>query len=458
MVGAPSADQVTQGFTMSRQEQLAARPTIPLHSDGAGYVASVGSVADHFPRSATRPSFIHRGLVLLRRHLVVIGAVAVALPVLIGTLRRPKRPQGVAKSRPDGAIEWISAGWNAFVLVRTIQRSFGAPATSRASLPVKSGPTPLAGGAVERGVASTAGPQRLNLKGVYVLFKTAISNWIGDYAPSMGAALAYYTVFSIAPLLVIAIAVAALVFGQSAAQHEILEQIRGLVGPEGASAIESMLVSAQKPKEGAVASVLSVVMLLVGATTVFSELESDLNRIWHVPASKTSGIWSLVRTRLLSLGLVITIGFLLLVSLVLNAALAAWGKYWSGWFFGVEVALQAANFVLSLTVFTLLFALMYKMLPRVQIAWRDVWVGAAVTSLLFAVGKFLIGMYIGKTGVASSYGAAGALVVLLVWVYYSSQVFLIGAEFTRAYAESHGSRQGQGEAAYEEMRTGRRAP
>ena len=186
--------------------------------------------------------------------------------------------------------------------------------------------------------------------------KTSVSNWVEDFAPSMGAALSYYTVFSIAPLLVIVIAVAALVFGQSEAQTAILDQIRGFVGPEGASAIESMLVSAQKPKEGAISSALSVVMLLVGATTVFSELESDLNRIWRVPASKQSGIWTLLRTRVLSLGLVVTIGFLLMVSLVANAALAAWGKYWSGWFFGVEVALQAANLVLSLAVFTLLFA------------------------------------------------------------------------------------------------------
>jgi membrane protein len=173
---------------------------------------------------------------------------------------------------------------------------------------------------------------------------------------------------------------------------------------------------------------------------VFNELESSLNRIWHVPASKQSGVWKFLRTRLLSLGLVVSVGFLLLVSLVANAALAAWGRYWSGWFFGVEIALHAANVLLSLTVFTLLFALMYKILPRVHIAWRDVWVGAAVTSILFAAGKFLIGLYIGRTSVASSYGAAGAVAVLLLWVYYSSQVFLFGAEFTRAYAESHGLR------------------
>jgi membrane protein len=278
------------------------------------------------------------------------------------------------------------------------------------------------------------------MKSIYALLKTSVSQWTDDFASSMGAALSYYTVFSIAPLLVIAIAVAALVFGQSVAQHEVLDQLRGLLGPEGANAVESMLVSAQKPKEGILAGALSIVTLLIGATTVFNELESDLNRIWRVPAQKRSGVWNLLRTRLLSFGMVVSVGFLLLVSLIASAALAAWGKYWSGWFFGIELALQAANLLLSLAVFTLFFALMYKVLPRVRIAWRDVWIGAIVTSLLFTMGKFLIGLYIGRASVASSYGAAGALVVLLLWVYYSSQVLLFGAEFTRAYAESHGSR------------------
>ena len=369
--------------------------------------------------------------------------MAVAFPLVVGSLRGHE-PKASASRHPlrrrDDKLSWISAGWNAFVLIRNLQRRSERAAERRADSPTKLGASPSTVDEAQPVAASPGRKHKINLKGIYTLMKTSVSNWVEDFAPSMGAALSYYTVFSIAPLLVIVIAVAALVFGQSEAQTAILDQIRGFVGPEGASAIESMLVSAQKPKEGAVASVLSVLMLLVGATTVFGELESDLNRIWRVPASKQSGIWTLLRTRVLSLGLVVSIGFLLMVSLVANAALAAWGKYWSGWFFGVEVALQAANLLLSLAVFTLLFAMMFKILPRVKIAWRDVWVGAAVTSLLFAVGKFAIGMYIGKTSVASSYGAAGALVVLLVWVYYSSQVFLLGAEFTRAYAESHGSR------------------
>jgi membrane protein len=280
----------------------------------------------------------------------------------------------------------------------------------------------------------------MNLKFGFELIKTAIANWNNDYAPSMGAALSYYTVFSMAPLLIIAIAIAAVVFDQQTAQQQLLDQIGGLIGDEGAHAIEAMLQNAQKPKQGAIASVLSVVTLVLGATGVFSELETDLNRIWKVQGPETQGVWHLLRARLLSLGMVLAIGFLLLVSLVISAGLAAWGKYWSGWFFGIEALLQAANFVVSLLVITVLFALMYKILPSVKIAWRHVWLGAVVTALLFAIGKSLIGLYIGKSSIASSYGAAGALVVLLVWVYFSAQIFLLGAEFTRAYASAQAPR------------------
>jgi membrane protein len=268
------------------------------------------------------------------------------------------------------------------------------------------------------------------------LIKATVSSWMEDFAPSMGAALAYYTVFSVAPLLVIVIAVAALIFGQEAAQAGIMEQARGLLGPEGATAIEAMLANAQRPKEGAVASILGIAALLIGATTVFAELESNLNRIWKVARRQESGLWSFVRGRILSVGMILAIGFLLLVSLIVSAGLAAWGKYWGGWFGGIEILLHAANFVFSLAVITVLFAIIYKMLPHAEVQWRDVWIGAAVTALLFTLGKFLIGLYIGKSAIASSYGATGALVILLVWVYYSAQIFLIGAEFTHAYANS----------------------
>jgi membrane protein len=272
------------------------------------------------------------------------------------------------------------------------------------------------------------------------LVKAALDAWRADFASSMGAALAYYTVFSIAPLLVIVIAIAALAFGHSTAQEQIMSQARDLVGAQGAAALESMLANARKPGEGIVASVLSIIALVFGAIGVFNELENDLNRIWKVPPERRSGVWGLLRDRLLSFGMVIAIGFLLLVSLVLSAALAAWGNYWSGLFVGVETMLHAANFLVSFLVITALFAIMYKFLPQTPIDWRDVWIGAAVTALLFSVGKLLIGLYLGKSSVASSYGAAGSLVILLLWVYYSAQIFLLGAEFTKVYAEHRGRR------------------
>jgi membrane protein len=280
----------------------------------------------------------------------------------------------------------------------------------------------------------------MSLKSLFQMANTAFRNWMNDYAPSMGAALAYYTVFSIAPLLVIVIAIAALIFGQDAAHAAIMDQARGMIGENGAKAIEGMLASAQKPKQGIIASTLGILVLLIGATTVLAELESNLNRIWKVEPDKGSGLWYFIRTRLLSLGMVLAIGFLLIVSLVVSAAIAAWGKYWGDWFGGMETLLHVANFVVSVAIVTVLFAIIYKFMPRLAIRWRDVWIGALVTSLLFSFGKFLIGLYIGKSGVESSYGAAGALAVLLVWVYYSAQIFLLGAEFTKVYAESHGSR------------------
>jgi len=277
------------------------------------------------------------------------------------------------------------------------------------------------------------------MKSLWRLMKAAIEGWQSDFASSMGAALAYYTVFSIAPLLVIVIAIAALAFGHSTAQQEIMSQARDLFGAEGAGALETMLENARKPGQGIVASALSLVALVFGAIGVFNELESDLNRIWKVPSTRHAGWWGVVRGRLLSFGMIIAIGFLLLVSLVLSATLAALGSYWSGVFAQLEFLLQAANFALSFGVVTVLFAIIYKFLPQTRIEWGDVWIGAAVTALLFSIGKLLIGLYLGKSSVASSYGAAGSLVILLLWVYYSAQIFLLGAEFTKAYADSHGS-------------------
>jgi membrane protein len=284
----------------------------------------------------------------------------------------------------------------------------------------------------------------MHLKQIWNLVRISVGAWVDDYAPSMGAALAYYTLFSIAPLLIIAIAVAGLVFGQEAARGEIVAQIQGIIGREGAIAVQGLLKSANEPARGIFLTVVSIITLVIGATTVFAELQSDLDRIWRVPApAKENDIWILVRTRLLSFGLVLGLGFLLLVSLVISAAIAAFGKWWDGVFEGWEALLQALNFGISFAITALLFALIYKLMPRAIIAWRDVWVGAAVTALLFEIGKILIGLYLGKTSVASGFGAAGSLVVLLVWVYFAAQIFLLGAEFTWVYSHQHGSKAAQ---------------
>jgi membrane protein len=284
-------------------------------------------------------------------------------------------------------------------------------------------------------------------KDLWALSKESVSQWSDDYASSMGAALAYYTIFSIAPLLIIAIAVAGFFFGEESARGQIFDQMRGLLGDRGASVIESAVKSANQTGGGTFAAIAGIVTLLVGATTVFGELQSDLDRIWDSPKSEHSGVWGLIKGRLLTFGMVLGIGFLLLVSLVLSAGLSALGKFWSGWFPGWDVIVQAVNFIVSFAVITGLFAMIYKLLPRVQIAWTDVWVGAAVTSLLFAIGKLLIGLYLGRNSVASSFGAAGSLVIVLLWVYYSAQIFLLGAEFTKTYSYRHGTRKGQAKAA-----------
>jgi membrane protein len=255
----------------------------------------------------------------------------------------------------------------------------------------------------------------------------------------MGAALSYYTLLSLAPLLIIVIALAGLVFGQQAVQGEIFLQLQGLLGDEGAAGVQGILRSASNPKSGVVASVIGMVFLIFGATSVFAELQSDLDRIWKVPAPQDSGPWSLVRDRLLSFGMVLGVGFLLLVSLIVSAALAALGKWSQGWFGGVQWILQGVNFLVSFALITGLFAMIYKILPRVPIAWRDVWIGSAVTALLFTIGKFAIGFYIGRSHLSAAYGAAGSLVVVLVWVYYAAQIFLLGAEFTCVYAKTRGS-------------------
>jgi membrane protein len=270
---------------------------------------------------------------------------------------------------------------------------------------------------------------------IWRMLKAASSAWLDDYAPSMGAALSYYALFSLAPLLIIVIAIAGMVFGQDAAQGEIVAQLAGVMGQEGAEAVQGMLKAAREPATGFASTLVSSVLLVVGSTATFAELQSALDRIWQVPVTKKeSSIWQLVRTRLLSFGLILGLGFLLTVSLAMSAALSALGKWWGAWFIGWDIALEVINFVVSTGIFTLLFAMIYKIMPRARISWHDVWTGALITALLFTLGKSLIGLYLGKSNLASGFGAAGSLVVLIAWVYYSAQIFLFGAEYTWVYA------------------------
>ncbi|MCO5099968.1 MAG: YihY/virulence factor BrkB family protein [Burkholderiaceae bacterium] len=281
------------------------------------------------------------------------------------------------------------------------------------------------------------------MRGFYRLFVDAVSSWSEDYAPSMGAALSYYTLFSLAPLLLIVISVAGLVFGEEAARGELFEQLRGMLGNEGAATVEKLLASVQVSGKGPLASTIGIALLAVGATTVFAELQSDLDRIWRSPRDQSSGIGALVRKRLLSFGLILALGFLLIVSLVASAAIAALGKWWAPVFGDWEGLAQVINMVVSFGLLTAIFTLIYRLMPSVDIAWRDVLLGSAVTALLFTIGKSLIGLYIGTSGVGSGFGAAGSIVVVMVWVYYSAQIFLLGAEFTWVYAGRYGSRKKQ---------------
>jgi membrane protein len=274
------------------------------------------------------------------------------------------------------------------------------------------------------------------------MIKTSFAAWVDDYAPSMGAALAYYTVFSLAPLLVIVISVAGLIFGPDAVRGAIFSEINGLMGAGAAIAIQDLLGSVSKPSTGILGSIFGIVVLLIGATSVFGELQNALDRIWRAPARvRSSGLLTLLQTRILSFGMILGIAFLLMVSLVTGAAIAALGKWWGGWFAGWEVLAQIINASVGFLMTTTVFALIYKLMPRVKVGWGDVWVGAAVTAMLFTIGRLLISLYIGKTGVASGFGAAGSVAVIFVWVYYSAQVFLIGAEFTWVYAKRMGSQQ-----------------
>lgn len=285
----------------------------------------------------------------------------------------------------------------------------------------------------------------MQIKRFFRLARKSVQAWMDDYASSIGAAIAFYTVFSLAPLMLIVIGVAGFFWGEEAVRGELMRQVSTMVGESGAQAVEAVVQSgANEPQQGMVATIVSVTFLLIGSTRVFAELQSALDRIWKVPArEKTTGICKLVRARLLSFGLVLSLAFLLLVSLVVSTVLSALGSWAGALLPGWELILQILNTLVSFGILTVLFAMIFKFMPQADVAWKDVWTGAFVTALLFELGKLVIGLYVGKSAVASSYAAAGSLVIVLLWVYYAAQVFLLGAEFTWVYANEQGSRAGR---------------
>ncbi|MCW5798641.1 MAG: YihY/virulence factor BrkB family protein [Nitrospira sp.] len=280
----------------------------------------------------------------------------------------------------------------------------------------------------------------LQPRAFWKLFQEAFNAWSHDKIPRHGAALAYYTVLSLVPLLIVMITLIGLIFGREAAQKHILDQTTSLMGPQSGDAIKQMIEHATQPTTGTIAMLAGVATLLLGASGVFAQLQDSLNTIWRVEPKEGRGLWGLIRDRFISISAVLGTGFLLLVSLILSAALAAFGKWYGGWLPAPEIVLQLLELVISLLVIAGLFALMFKVLPDARIAWNDVWVGALLTALLFTIGKFAIGLYLGKTDVGSAYGSAGSLVIMLVWIYYSAQIVLFGAEFTQVYANEMGSR------------------
>ncbi|HET7468407.1 MAG TPA: YihY/virulence factor BrkB family protein [Gemmatimonadales bacterium] len=267
------------------------------------------------------------------------------------------------------------------------------------------------------------------------VLKHALLGWWNDNVPRLGASLAYYTLFALAPILVVAIGVAGLVFGPDAVRGEVVGQIQGLVGRQGAEAVQTMIQNAARPSSSRLATVIGLVTAFLGATGAFIELQTALNAIWRVQPRPGVSVMAFLKQRLISFGLVVGVGFLLLVSLVVNAALAAFNRYLGRIMPGLTAFWDATNVLVSLGVVTLLFAMVYQVLPDVRLRWRDVWVGSLVTAGFFSIGKQVIGLYLGTSTLASTYGAAGSVVVLLVWVYYSAQVVLLGAEFTRYYVE-----------------------
>jgi membrane protein len=279
----------------------------------------------------------------------------------------------------------------------------------------------------------------MDAKAVFALLKDTFTEWGEDNAANLGAAVAYYTVFSLAPLLVIVIAIAGLVFGRQAVEGQVVGQVGGLVGTSGGQFIQTMVANASKPSAGIIATVVGVVTLVIGASGLFVALQASLNQVWEI-APKPRGVVATIKDRLLSFGMVVVIAFLLLVSLVISTALVALGKLLGGALPLPPVVLEAINFLISFVIIGFLFGLLFKELPDAEVSWHDVAIGGAFTALLFTIGKVALGIYLGLSGTASTYGAAGALVLILLWVYYSAQIVFFGAEFTQIYANRYGSK------------------
>jgi membrane protein len=364
----------------------------------------------------------------------------------VKTLRDPGTPRRVNRLQALGAlIMGVMLGWQEWS--RTHKEESHQPARTAAF--TRKSPEYLLPkqAAMVTKTRQTSVPepkhQQFSLKPavIFDLFKDAVKEWSDDKAPQLAAALSYYTIFSLAPLLIIAIAVAGLVFGQQQASEQVFNQIQGMVGADSAKMIQSMLQAAHRPEEGIISTIIGVVTLLAGAAGVVAQLKGALNQIWDVKPKPgpggIKGILITIRQQLLSYAMVLGIGFLLLVSLALSALLAGLSKV-----VGDQVPTflyELLNFALSFAVITVLFAAMYKVLPDTEIKWKDVWIGAVLTSLLFSIGKVALGLYLGHSGTASAYGAAGALIVILLWIYYSAQILFFGAELTQVYANQYGS-------------------
>jgi membrane protein len=281
----------------------------------------------------------------------------------------------------------------------------------------------------------------MHYKTIWSMVRKTFDGWNEHEAPRIGAALAFYTMLSLAPLVILAIALAAFIFGHSTAESQLLDQVDNMIGQQGSEAVKGMIEHARAPTSSGVASIIGLITLLFGASGVFGELRAALNKMWDVKTQSDGGLWGTIKQRFLSFGMVLAVGFLLLVSLVISAAMAAFGKFFSGLLAVPELLLSVINVLVSLAGTAALFALILKYVPAAKIPWREIWIGATVTALLFTIGKLLIGLYLGKAAVGSAYGAAGSLVVVIVWVYNSAMIFFFGAEFTHVLHEARQERE-----------------